>query len=265
MAEVSCPLLAMLCAIGSPGDVTRDRCFGGERLDRCHVVGSASSQVGLNDFRIALDLRWRPFGDLETVVDYGHLVRDAHDDFHVMFDEENGEVEIAAQAVDEVGHLRRFLRIHSGSWLVEEEQLGLAGEGPRDLEPALITVGEILCGHRTLAAQANILEELPGPGTRCALLPVDRGETQYRAERRRLQPGVHADQDVILRRHVGEESDVLKGAGDSPGCYLIWSQIAGLGAIRAIRGEGPSIETDHSLTWLVNPCNHIEDGCLPGA
>src|SRR3712207_7333975 len=51
----------------------------------------------------------------------------------------------------------------------------------------------------------------PGLGARLTLLPVDRGETQYRAKRRRLHPGVHADEDVVQCRHVGEEPNILKG------------------------------------------------------
>ena len=196
-------------------------------LDRFHDIGRAGPQVGLDDFRVALDLRRRPFGDLEPVVEHGHLVGDAHDDFHVVLDEEDGQVEIATQAVDEAGHLRRLLRIHPRGWLVEEEQLGLAGEGPRDLQAALVAVGEILGGHRTLAAQSDVVEELPSLGAGLTLLPVDRGETQHRAERRRLQPAVHADENVIQRRHVGEEPDILKRAGDPARGHLIRSQPAG--------------------------------------
>ncbi len=195
-------------------------------LGRFHDIGSASPQVGLDDLRIALDLRRRAFGDLVPVVEHGHLVGDAHDYFHVVLDEQNGQVEIATQAVDEAGHLRRLLRIHPRGWLVEEEQLGLAGQGARDLEPALVAIGEILGGHRALAAQPDIVEELAGPGAGLALLAVDRGETQHRAERRRLQPGVHADEDIVQRRHVGEEPDILKGAGDPARGHLIRAQPA---------------------------------------
>src|SRR5215212_8979955 len=149
-AEPSCPLLATLSAIDSLRHPRRGRGRRRDWLDRFHDLGSTGPQIGLDDSRVALDLRRRPFRDLHPVVDDGHLVRYAHDDFYVVLDEEDGQVKIATQAVDEVGHLRRFLRIHARGWLVEEEQLGLTGKGPRDLQAALVTIGEILCRDRTL-------------------------------------------------------------------------------------------------------------------
>ena len=50
---------------------------------------------------------------------------------------------------------------------------------------------------------------------RPALLAHHAGRPEDRAERRRLQAAVLADQHVLQRGHVGEQADVLEGAGDA--------------------------------------------------
>ena len=70
------------------------------------------------------------------------------------------------QPVDERHHLGRLARVHPGRRLVEQEELGLAAEGARDLEPALVAVRQVLCEVAAAARQADQREELARPRTR---------------------------------------------------------------------------------------------------
>ena len=58
----------------------------------------------------------------------------------MVLDEEDGQAEVLARFADERGQLVRFLRVHAGGRLIEQEQLRLRGERAGDLEAALLDV-----------------------------------------------------------------------------------------------------------------------------
>ena len=72
-----------------------------------------------------------------------------------MLDEEDGEVELIAYPADHLHELLRFLRVHPRRRLVEEEELWLRGERPRDFEAALRPVGEIFCCLRVTSIRST--------------------------------------------------------------------------------------------------------------
>ena len=93
-------------------------------------------------------------------MEHRDAVADAHDDVHVVLDEEHGDAGVADPA-DEVHELDALGRVHAGRGLVEEEQLRLRGERPGDFEPPLVPVGEVL-GDRSLVLETDEVKERKG-------------------------------------------------------------------------------------------------------
>ena len=68
----------------------------------------------------------RALGDDLAVVEDRDPVADAHDDPHVVLDEQDRQPELGPEPADEVGHLARLAAVHAGRRLVEQEQLRVA-------------------------------------------------------------------------------------------------------------------------------------------
>src|SRR5438309_5155171 len=81
-------------------------------------------EVGLDHPRVPPDLIGRALGDFLAVVEDGHVVRDAHDDPHLVLDEEYRQSEFLSKAADELHEPPGLLRIHAGGRLVQEQQAG---------------------------------------------------------------------------------------------------------------------------------------------
>src|SRR5581483_10901696 len=99
-------------------------------------------EVGLDDGRIALHLRGRAFGDPATVIEHGDAVAQAHDELYVVLDEEQRHA-ARANRLEQPPQRLALGRVHAGGGLVEREQPRLGRERARDLEPALVAVGEV--------------------------------------------------------------------------------------------------------------------------
>ena len=87
----------------------------------------------------------------------------------MVLDEEYGQAEVLACFADERGQLVRFLRVHAGGRLIEQEQLRLCGERAGDLEAALLAVGQ---GSRHFVlefCEADDLEQLERAGALTSL------------------------------------------------------------------------------------------------
>ena len=61
-----------------------------------------------------------------------------------MLDEEDRQAEFLLDPTDHFHEFLRLLRIHAGRRLIQEEELGLRGESPRDLKAPLCAVGQVL-------------------------------------------------------------------------------------------------------------------------
>ena len=127
----------------------------------CAISLAPCPEIGFDHLRIALHFRRRSFGDLHAVIEHGNLVGDAHHDLHVVLDQQDRQIEILAHPVDEPGHLRRLVRVHAGRRFIQQQQLRLAGQRPRDLQAPLIAIGEILRRHVALARAARRTPAIP--------------------------------------------------------------------------------------------------------
>ena len=164
----------------------------------------------------------RTLRDLLAVVEHGDPVADAHDHLHVVLDQQDGQAQTLAKLADEVGQLARLLRVHAGGRLVEQEELGLGGQGPGDLEPSLVAVGQVPRQLVGTLLEPHEIQKLLSPRMRLDLLASDPGCPQDGAEPAPLEAMVQADQHVVLGGHVPEQPDVLERAGDPDADHLMW-------------------------------------------
>src|SRR3954469_21747206 len=97
---------------------------------------------------VRADVVGRALGEEPAVVQHQDAVRDAHDELHPVLDKDHRALLVEPE--DQVHHGAGLLRAHAGGRLVEEEKPRVAGEGHRDLEAALVAVGQVL--DRVVAA-----------------------------------------------------------------------------------------------------------------
>ena len=79
----------------------------------------------------------------------------------------------------------RLLRVHAGGRLVEQQQLGLGRQRARDLELALLAVGQVLRELVALGPETDELEPLVGDVERLLLLALELRRAKHRAQGRR--------------------------------------------------------------------------------
>ena len=172
-----------------------------------------------------------------------------------MLDEEDRELLVVADLADERHELERLLRVHPGGRLVEEQELRLRRERARHLEPALVAVREVPRVVVVTPCEAAVVEQLEGALTGLALLPPDAGRADDAAEDPSLETAVHADEDVLERRHLLEQPDVLERPPD-----------AALGRrVGRHAGDVLVLEDDRARRRLVDARDHVEERRLAGA
>src|SRR5437660_12450073 len=99
------------------------------------------SEIGAQDFLVAVDLLGLSLGDLLAMVEHDDIIGNLVDDVELVLDQKDRDAAVA-QAADLVGELERLGRVHSRGRLVEQQEHGLADEGAGDLEAAAVRVGE---------------------------------------------------------------------------------------------------------------------------
>ena len=138
-------------------------------------------------FGSLLHVRRRALGDLLAVVEHQHAVADAHHQLHVVLDQQDRDAVVADASIS-LPSATRLGGVHAGRRLVEREQLRLGGERARDLQPALVAVGQAAGGivgarggcRRSRAAPARAARSRFSSAQR-ALVAQDRAASRRRA------------------------------------------------------------------------------------
>ena len=99
-------------------------------------------QVGFDHFRIVADLFRRAVGQRRALVDHDDVVGNAHDQFHVVFDQQHGDVVLFTQHADQRLEVFGFLRVQAGSRFVEHEDPRTGHHAASDFQTTLLTVGQ---------------------------------------------------------------------------------------------------------------------------
>ena len=158
----------------------------------------------------------RPLGDLLAVVEDGDPVADAHDELHVVLDEQDREPEVAAEPRDErrqVGRLpagscpRRARRAAAASGWRPGPGRSRAGAGRR-------RGGSSRARCRLPLRPTSVRSSVRAGSAACSSSRRPR-RARARVEPGRLEPRVHPDEHVLDRGHVLEQADVLERPADA--------------------------------------------------
>ncbi len=211
------------------------------------------AEVGGDDAFVGLDVAGGAFDEFLALDEAGDAVAEVEDEAHVVLDDEDGDA-LVPDGEDEFFGDAGFLGVHAGGGLVEEEESGVAGECAGDFQLALVSVGEVAREVVGLVLEADELQKFHGAFAAGVFCLVVAGEAQEGGPEAFLGPGVAADEDVLQDGHVGEESDVLEGAGD-----------AGLGDEVGLGGQDGALVADLAFGGDVEAGEAVEEGGLAGA
>src|SRR6266540_6443618 len=181
-------------------------------------------KVGFDDTLIGLDHARRALGDLLAVVEHEHRVAQAHDDLHVVLDEQDG-LALIAQAAYGLEQVVQQCPVHAGRGLVEQDQRGITHEHPHELHELLLAVREV---PRILTGQA---------------LELDEGQQLAGARFRRLARPAGDHEQVLQRGQLGEHADDLERPANAAARDLI-----GLAPVdaHAVEQDAPRIAALHA-------------------
>src|SRR5437867_1179842 len=211
-------------------------------------------EVRLDHALVVAHVLGRTFGDLLPVVEDDDAARDPHHDLHVVLDEEDGDP-LIDDLVHEAHQLDLLLRSEPRGRLVQQEERRPRREGAGDLQPALRPVRQVARIGLGVPLDANEFQELNGAIGDLALL----GALARRLEERVPELGAHAavlpQADVVERRHVLEEADVLERPRDSERGHLV----------RARAGDLPILEEDSAAGRREDAGDAVEERGLAGA
>src|SRR5512139_429944 len=126
-------------------------------------------EVHADHFPVLLDREGPVLRDLLPEAQDDDLVRDPHDERHVVLHEEHGDPHVA-DPPDQPRHLVRLPHVQPRGGLVEEQQPRLAGERPGDLDDALLTVGQADRLRSGVLLDAEHRKDLPAPLPDASLL-----------------------------------------------------------------------------------------------
>jgi hypothetical protein len=86
------------------------------------------------------------------------LITQPHDDFHVVFDEQDGQIEFLLDLLDELHQICGLVGVHSGCRFVQQQQLGLQRQRTADFQPPLVAYGRFLESSLALSASPTSLQ-----------------------------------------------------------------------------------------------------------
>ena len=172
-----------------------------------------------------------------------------------MLDEHDGDVEPVPEHADVVHELVGLGGVHARRRLVEEQELGLRRQGPDDLQPPLVPVGQVPRQAVRLVGQVEEVQQLQCPHVLPSLGAPPAGEPEHVREHPVAVAVAHAHLHVVLHGHAGEEPDVLEGPGDAQ-------------AIELVHGLAPgvlAVQQDPALGGLIHVGQQVEDRGLARA
>ena len=184
---------------------------GAGALDR-PLVGA---EVRGDDPGVVAHLVGRALGDDRAGLEAVDAVADRHHERHVVLDDEQRRAELGLDAGDERGERLGLALGDAGGGLVEADDPGLEGEDARQLADAAgagrqradEVVGE--------AAEAQVVDEVPGPGELLAVAaPPGRDAGEHREHPGRQHPFV-GQRHGLEHGQVAEQAGVLERAPEA--------------------------------------------------
>src|SRR5439155_141084 len=94
-------------------------------------------------------------GDLAAEVEHDDLVRDLHDEPHVVLHEQHGHAARVADRAEELRERGHFLVVQAAGGLVHEEEPGARGQRPRELDAFERAEGQPAAGWSASAPRSR--------------------------------------------------------------------------------------------------------------
>lgn len=217
-------------------------------------------EVCLDDVGVLGDFPGCSLGDHLSVIQYENLVRYAHDQLHIMFDEQDGDALLVPDPGDEMVELTGFLGVHAGCGFVEQEQERLGGHGPGYLEASLSTVGKLLGKLVHIFLQAHLLEHPIRGINYFPLFPAGRLVPEDGPCDTRSCPAMPGHHHVLQHGHLLEKPDVLEGARQAVPCDDIR-----LEPVEPVRRLARGVDDHVALCRLIHAGDTVEECRLAGA
>ena len=171
-----------------------------------------------------------------------------------MLDQEDRHVEVVADKTDRVHQLRRLVRVHARSRLIEQQQLRIGRHGARDLQLALLAVRQVGREQVALPVEVKDLEQLDRLLGDLFLALAESADVQTRLGEGIANAVAETETDIVKHAHLAEQADILKRAGNA--------ELVDLN--RRLAVEADPVERDGARGGLVNAGQHVEDRRLAG-
>src|ERR1700742_5205948 len=132
------------------------------------------AEIGLDDLRIALNVRRRALGDFLAEVEHRDAVADSHHQPHVVLDQQNRDA-AALERSDGVEKRHALRHVHAGRRLVEQKHGRLGGQRAGDLQKTPLRIGQLRGVVVGAMGKANSFKSLSRGGVDLRFtLPVSR-------------------------------------------------------------------------------------------
>src|SRR5659263_146839 len=212
------------------------------------------AQIGFDDTLVVVDVPWHAFGNLLAHIHDGNPVRDAHDDLHVMLDEQEREP-LLDKGLQQDHQILAFPDVESRGGLVQNQKVGSGRECAGDLQVTLLAVRQVLGQFVAVYKRQYLVEAVSSRRDDVAFLTdfADRMHNGGPCPGSRMT--MRAGHDVLDTGQRREQPDVLEGAGDA---------VADNGMGLEAR-DVASQEVDLPRRRLVDTRDHVEQCRLAGA
>ena len=165
-----------------------------------------------------------------------------------MLDEQDRNIKPAADIAYRGHQLMGFGRVHTRGRLIQQQQLRLGCQRTRNLQLALLTVGQIARFALRQIIQSDHLEQLVRPLIHfCFFLPIS-GKAQDGFHHIVMDRLIHGDFDIVNDRNILKQTNILEGTGNAHAGRLI-----GLFA-----DDGAAFQLDGAGRGLINIGEHVE-------
>ncbi len=205
------------------------------------------AEIGGDHLRIGLDLGGRALRDLAPVIEHDDVVRNAHDDAHVVLDQKDRQRMLFADLEKQVVQLAGFARVEACRRLVEAKKHGRGAHGARDFEAALRAIGKVagwIVGAGKKADLGKPMGRTLDRGLLGALVAFEAEKAAKRVAGGGVQRIVLSHKQIFEHGHTGEQPDVLEGAGDARRSRDLEARHALQKENRAVRRRGPSLAAE---------------------
>src|SRR6266581_985889 len=172
------------------------------------AISAPPAEVGVEHALVTLDLGGWALGDLDAPVHDEDPLAVVHDDVHVVLDDRDRLAHLL-KPVDVVEQVLEQRPVDAGRRLVEQDQVRIGHEGPRELQELLLPVGEAPAVLGAQGREVDERDELLGPLARDPVGHPERGHREHVFENRHLPEDardLERPRDALAEDLVGLEA-----------------------------------------------------------